>query len=254
MEWVDSHCHVDFPEFDADRGEMLAEARRQGVHTLLIPAVWPGNFERVMAMQSFPGVRIALGLHPCWLNSIGDDALTQLEQALVQCPEAAVGECGLDRFEPGLDWSRQVSLFEAQLALARRHRRPLVLHVRRAHADAIRLLKLQPPLAGGIVHAFAGSAEEAREYRKLGLLLGIGGAATHPRAQRLRRVVVGLPAEQLLLETDAPDMSPAWARGQRNSPLQLPRLGEWLAELRGVTVEDVAATTSANFQRVFGTH
>ncbi|HET8707007.1 MAG TPA: TatD family hydrolase, partial [Pseudomonadales bacterium] len=133
-----------------------------------------------------------------------------------------------------------------QLELAIQFNKPVLLHVRRAHAETLRWLKYFKLPRAGIIHAFAGSNEEAKEYAKLGFKLGIGGAFTHERAQRLRKTLQQLPAEQIVLETDAPDMAPAFALGQRNSPTHLDKIAELLAELRGETVTDLAHYTTEN--------
>ena len=163
-----------------------------------------------------------------------------------------MGEIGLDYFLPELDRDGQQTLFEAQLQLAADFQLPALLHVRRSHAQVIATLKRLRLKRGGIVHAFAGSREEAREYIKLGFKLGLGGAATWPQALRLRKVIADLPLDALVLETDAPDMAPAMHPNQRNSPEYLPDICQALAEVMGISPERLAEATTANACEVFG--
>jgi TatD DNase family protein len=160
----------------------------------------------------------------------------------------AVGEIGLDYFVPGLDAARQELFYREQLALARHHALPVVLHVRRS---ADRLLKeLRRGSTGGIAHAFNGSRQQAEEFIRLDFRLGFGGAMTHPRAARLRELAATLPLASIALETDAPDIPPEWlardGKRGRNEPAELARIATVLAELRGMAVADVMAATSAN--------
>jgi TatD DNase family protein len=163
-----------------------------------------------------------------------------------------VGEIGLDYFLPELDRQIQQQLFEAQLQLAADFNLPALLHVRRSHAQVIATLKRFKLQRGGIVHAFSGSREEAREYIKLGFKLGLGGAATWPQALRLRKVLPDLPLDAIVLETDAPGMAPAMYPNQRNSPQYLPDICRALAEIMGISPEQLAKATTANACEVFG--
>ncbi|MCJ8168491.1 TatD family hydrolase [Atopomonas sediminilitoris] len=257
MQLIDTHNHLDFPAFDHDRDAELQHARALGIVRQVLLGVtveqWPTLWQ---LCQREPDLFAAFGLHPVYLNQHPSDAIEQLAAQLTltgshaKC--CAVGEIGLDYYLPELDRNAQKTLFAAQLALAQEHQLPVLLHVRRAHADTIAMLKRMPIARGGIVHAFAGSLEEAREYQKLGFLLGIGGAATWPQAQRLRRTIAALPAEQLVLETDAPDMAPVFLAQQRNNPSALAQIAQQLAELREQPTEQFAAQCSANACRLFG--
>lgn len=258
MELIDSHCHLDAPEFDADRDAVLAAARAAGVSGIVVPAYvasrWQGllAFCRAHARASPASPRLwpALGLHPVHLASHHDADLQQLA-ALLAAGEGvvAVGEIGLDRFLPELitesAWARQVALFEAQLDLARQHDLPVILHARRCHAEIRASLKRVGHRSGGILHAFSGSVEEARQYLALGLCLGLGGPLTWPQSARLRAVATALPLEAFVIETDAPDLIPYPFRDQhadgrarepgervRNSPAYLPSVLDCFAALR----------------------
>lgn len=257
MRLIDTHTHLDFEDFDADRAHLLDNACARGVERMVVLGVYQDNWQRIHDLvRSDSRLHAAYGLHPVYLDQHRPEHLLQLRQWLERLRGdrqlCAVGEFGLDYYLPELDKQRQQSLFEAQLQLAVDLELPALLHVRRSHAQVIATLKRYKPRRGGIIHAFAGSYEEAREYIKLGLRLGLGGAATWPQALRLRKTVARLPLESLVLETDAPDMAPAMFPGQRNSPEHLPEIAIALAELIGVTAEALAEATSRNACELFG--
>lgn len=249
----DSHVHLDAPEFDADRAQVLRAARAAGVAEMLVPAVTAGTWDRLRTVcASVPGLYPAYGLHPCYLPEHADADLTRLEDWLRAQQAFAVGECGLDFFAPQLDRARQLRLLHGQFEIASRFGLPLVLHARHAfEAMILELRRFGRPLRG-VVHSFSGSAEQAQELWKLGFLVGIGGPVTYERARRLRRIVAGIPLESLLLETDAPDQPGVRQRGQRNQPAYLPDVLHCIAELRGEPAALVASATTANAQRLFG--
>lgn len=256
MTLIDTHTHLDFPEFDADRTAVLQRCRQLGVQRLVLLGVEHGNWQRLWDLvQANEGLYAAFGLHPVFLEQHRPEHLSELRQWLQRLAGhsklCAVGEFGLDYFLQELDRERQQQLFEAQLQLAIEFELPALLHVRRAHAATIATLKRFKPARGGIIHAFAGSAEEAREYLKLGFKLGLGGAPTWPQALRLRQVVAQLPLEAIVLETDSPDMAPAMYPNQRNSPEHLPAICAALAELRGISPEQLANASSRNAAELF---
>ncbi|HRL93662.1 MAG TPA: TatD family hydrolase [Pseudomonas sp.] len=257
MRLIDTHTHLDFPDFDADRGEVLARSRAQGVERLVVLGVYQANWQRLWDLvQHEDGLYAAFGLHPVYLDQHQPEHLEQLRdwlQRLAGHPKlCAVGEFGLDYFLTELDPARQQALFEAQLTLAAEFELPALLHVRRAHGPTIATLKRYRLKRGGIIHAFAGSHEEAKEYLKLGFKLGFGGAATWPQALRLRKVFAALPLDAIVLETDSPDMAPAMHPYQRNSPLFLPDICAALAALKGIAPEELARASSSNSCNLFG--
>ena len=257
MQLIDTHTHLDFPDFDADRLQLLADSRALGVERMVVLGVYQSNWQRMWDLiQTDSQLHAAFGLHPVYLNEHRPEHVLELEQWLSRLaghPQlCAVGEIGLDYFLPELDRDGQQQLFEAQLQLAADFKLPALLHVRRSHAQVIATLKRFKLQRGGIVHAFAGSREEAREYIKLGFKLGLGGAATWPQALRLRKVIADLPLDAIVLETDAPDMAPAMYPNQRNSPQHLPDICRALAELMGISPEQLAKATTANACEVFG--
>jgi len=248
---IDTHCHLDIEQFDADREEVLARARKNGVTDLIIPAVTADRWDRLLALCARDsGLHPALGLHPVYLEQHDDEDLEKLPDAIAASRPVAVGEIGLDFALRELDRERQISLLERQLEIAEAFALPVILHVRKAHDDIIRLLKKRT-LPGGTVHAFNGSLQQAETYIAMGFKLGFGGMLTFERSNKLRRLANALPASALVLETDAPDLTVASHQGERNSPEYLPEVLTALAEVRGESREEVAASTSANARAVF---
>ena len=252
MKLVDSHCHLDVAEFDADRDAVLQRARAAGVAHQVVPAIdaagWP-KLRQVCAADE--GLHPAYGLHPLLLDAHEDAHLDELAAWLDRERPAAVGECGLDYFVEGLDRERQLRIFDAQLRLARERDLPVIVHARRAVEAVVAAIRRHPGVRG-VVHSYAGSAEQARQLRELGFLIGLGGPVTYPRANRLRRIAAEIPLDQLLLETDAPDQPDSAHRGQRNEPSRLPLVLETIARLRDEPPAAVAAATTANAGRLFG--
>ena len=256
MDLIDTHTHLDFPDFDADRQALMAESRALGVRQMVVLGVYQGNWQRVWDLvQNDPDLHAALGLHPVYLEDHLPEHLTELGDWLTRLAGhrqlCAVGEIGLDYFIETLDRERQQALFDAQLQLAVDFHLPALIHVRRSHAAVIDTLKRFKLKRAGIIHAFAGSQEEAREYIKLGFKLGLGGAATWPQALRMHRVLARLPLESVVLETDSPDMAPAMFPGQRNSPAHLPAICTALAQIMSLAPEQLAAASTANARELF---
>ncbi len=258
--WIDTHCHLDAPEFTPDVDAVRAQARAAGVAHCVIPAVERSQWDAVRQLAQRHGDSYALGIHPLYTPRAADEDLEALAGALQQHQAdprlVAVGEIGFDGFVPGLDPARQWRFYRAQLQLARRFGLPVILHVRRS---ADRLLKglREVPVRGGIAHAFNGSVQQAQAFIALGFKLGFGGAVTYERALQLRRLAQALPEDAIVMETDAPDIPPHWlyrtaaerAAGLpqgRNSPAELPRIGAEVAALRGLAPAHWAARTRAN--------
>jgi len=256
VELIDTHTHLDFPDFDLDRQALLDESRALGVRQMVILGVYQSNWQRVWDLvQSDPDLHAALGLHPVYLDDHRPEHLAELGDWLTRLAGhrqlCAVGEIGLDYFIETLDRKRQQALFEAQLQLATDFNLPALIHVRRSHAAVIATLKRFKLKRAGIIHAFAGSQEEAREYIRLGFKLGLGGAATWPQALRMHRVLARLPLESVVLETDSPDMAPAMFPGQRNSPAHLPAICGALADIMAISPKQLAAASTANARELF---
>ena len=248
---VDSHCHLDAAEFDLDRGEVIARARQAGVARQVVPAVDAAGWPKLREVcTSAPGLYPAYGLHPMYLSSHRPGHLHELRDWIERERPLAVGECGLDYFVEGLDRDEQMRYFEGQLKLAREFDLPLIVHARHSVEATIAALRRIGGLRG-VVHSYSGSEEQAEQLWKAGFLLGLGGPVTYDRAKRLRRIVAAMPIGQLLLETDAPDQPDATIRGQRNEPARLAGIAETIAGLRGISLDELAAATSANAERLF---
>jgi TatD DNase family protein len=248
--WIDTHCHLDAAEFDPDREAIAAAAVAAGVTTIVVPAVERANFGAVASVcREFKGCVPAYGIHPMYVDRAREEDFDALRQTLRQEPAVAVGEIGLDFFAEPRDEARQLAYFVEQLKIAREFNLPVVLHVRRAIDAVLKQLRLVR-VVGGIAHAFNGSRQQADEFIKLGFKLGFGGAMTYPRALRIRELAATLPLNSIVLETDAPDIPPAWLDGGRNAPGELPRIAATLAELRGLSLAAVAAACRANANEV----
>ncbi len=243
---IDTHCHLDAAEFDADRDEAAVRAGRAGVALIVVPSVERANFGAVASVcRELPQCRPAFGIHPMYVERAREEDLDALRETLRREPAVAIGEIGLDNFIEPRDEKSQSWWYAEQLRVARDFGLPVLLHVRRA-IDAILGGLRRTVVPGGIAHAFNGSRQQADEFIKLGFKLGFGGAMTHPRATRLRELAATLPLESIVLETDAPDIPPDWLGKARNEPAELPRIAAVLAELRGMDVGDVVAATTAN--------
>ena len=256
--WIDTHCHLDAHEFGEESAAQALQAKAQGVGMIVIPAVDKANFPVVAQLAaSVDNACYALGIHPIYVPHAAEDDLRLLREqvavALTDPRFVALGEIGLDFFIPMLTEpamrEKQIFFFREQLKIARDFELPVLMHVRRSQDVVLKHVRQIRP-AGGIAHAFNGSEQQAKMYIDLGFKLGFGGAMTFTRALQIRRLAAELPLESIVLETDAPDISPAWVHPGRNSPDQIPRIGAVLAELRGVTVEQVAAVTNANARAV----
>ena len=247
---IDTHLHLDAAEFDTDRAALLVQARAAGIGGVVVPAVDRAGFARVLALaETTSGVFPALGIHPLYVGHADEADLDALDVLLAQGQAVAVGEIGLDHHVPGFDAVRQEAFFTAQLRLARRHGLPVILHVRRAQDTVLAALR-RTRVTGGIAHAFNGSFQQAAAFIELGFKLGFGGAMTFDGSQRIRRLATELPLDAIVLETDAPDIPPAWAHGGRNVPENLLRIARVLAELRGLSFEDIVRATTGNARAV----
>ena len=252
----DSHCHLDLAPLGADLTAVLDRAAQAGVSQILIPGVCREKWKDVAAscQVSHSITRyISFGLHPCFLEYHKDQTdLDALESSLQSSDDViAVGECGLDLFIDNPQEERQKALFKAQLDLALKYKRPVIIHARRALDQVIKMLRYTRPERGGVVHAFSGSEQQAKQLWDLGIRLGIGGTVTYERAQRLARVVKTMPLTSLLLETDAPDMPLCGFQGTANEPAQVARVAQAVASLRNQSLQEIALQTTANAQSLF---
>lgn len=260
---IDTHCHLDAAEFDADRPAVIERARRAGVKAIVIPAVERRNFETVRNLaHSIEGGAYALGIHPMYVPQANESDLDELERAVQLALDdprfVAVGEIGLDFFVPELSEppmrARQESFYRRQLDIARRYRLPVLLHVRRSQDLLLKHLRSGESV-GGIAHAFNGSFQQAGQFIQQGFALGFGGTVTFSRSLQIRRLATQLDLQHLVLETDAPDIPPAWLGGpgkpaQRNEPAQVEGVAQAVAELRGMPLRALVDATACNAARV----
>ena len=256
--WIDTHCHLDAIEFGGASLSVAENAANSGVSAIVIPAVHPTNFEAVAALaQNRSDCFYALGIHPMYVPTAKEADLPALrcevERVMSLPPQStrfvAIGEIGLDFFVPALNESplkeKQEFFYSEQLKIARDFDLPVLLHVRRSQDVILKYLR-RIKVKGGIAHAFNGSEQQAKAFIALNFKLGFGGAMTYSRALQIRRLAANLPLESIVLETDAPDISPSWLHPAINSPAELPKIGAILAQLRAMPLEHIAAQTSAN--------
>ena len=249
---IDTHCHFDAAEFDTDRDAEYARAQAGGVCTQIIPAISRDNFVAVAAVcERYSGCSPAWGLHPMLIAIHRPEHLADLRAQIDRQRPVAIGEIGLDLFVRGLDFATQEYFYIEQLKIAREYELPVLLHNRKSADQVLKQLR-RIRVKSGIAHAFNGSPQQAQEFIKLGFKLGFGGAFTWPRANNLRRLAVNLPLESIVLETDSPDIPPLWIGRGRNAPGELPRIAQTLADLRGITIEQVSEVTSRNAREVLG--
>ena len=251
---IDSHCHLDFPEFDQDRELVLERARMSGIHGAIVPSIGPENWQRVIQLCSSPTqLWFALGVHPCFASQESFAHLEELESLLSHLPSrlVAVGECGLDGVNSFLPMPEQIRLCLQQMRLANRFDLPVIFHIRKAHHHLLALLDQEPLKAGGVVHGFSGSPQVASEYLRRGLYLGVGGVITYPRASKTRAAVAGASLDRLLLETDSPDMPLKGYQGQRNEPQRSALVLQELSQLLDLPIASLTQVLSQNHLRLF---
>lgn len=251
--FTDSHCHLDFPAFDGDRTDLWAQCQQQGIPRLIIPGIHPAQWQNLSALsQQYKGIYFAAGLHPWWIadypqleeNAFKQSLATQFN--LSAC--VAIGECGLDK-NIAVTYEQQLKIFNWHCQLAEDLDAPLIMHCLKFHSELLSVLKNYK--VHGVVHAFSGSRELAKQYTDKGFMLGVGGVITWQRAAKTREALANTPLEFLLLETDAPDMPLAGLQGQRNSPLHIPEVAAQLAQLKGMPLEEVAQQCEHNLDRLF---
>jgi len=248
---IDTHCHLDAVEFDADRDEIAILAKQQGVSAIVLPAVARDNFDAVIKVcNQHKHCAYALGIHPMYVNDALASDIETLKIYVEQNNPVAIGEIGLDYFETKANLAQQIYFFTEQLKIAKQYDLPVILHVRHAVDDILKHLR-RYIVGGGIAHAFNGSFQQAEQFIALGFKLGFGGAMTYSRALKIRELASRLPLEAIVLETDSPDIPPAWIGSTgRNTPLELRKIAQVLADIRQVNVAQVLDITSTNALKV----
>lgn len=252
--WIDTHCHLDAPEFSGHERQIAAEASKAGVCHIVIPSIDRPGFASVTELaHACPNCSCALGIHPLYVAGSDESDLRILDETLqknLADPHlVAIGEIGLDFYLPELTRpplrEKQEFFFVEQLKMAKKHGLPVLLHTRRAVDTVLKYLR-RHDIHSGIAHAFSGSLQQAQAFIEQGSKLSFCGTATHERARQLRQLVATLPIDTIVVETDSPDLPPAWKNRKENSPLELPRIGEALAALRGIPTGELAQHTLQN--------
>ncbi len=259
--WIDTHCHLDAPEFADSLDTVIQAATEKNVKAILLPAVKVADCTHVRELvhqysQEIPGLVYTLGIHPLYTNQAQEGDIETLEKRIVESLSdprfVGMGEIGLDYFVEDLDPHKQEFFFNAQLDLAQKYQLPVILHVRRSQDSILKALRRRN-IPSGIAHAFNGSFQQAEQFIELGFKLGFGGAATYERALQIRRLLKELPLDSIVTETDSPDIPPAWLRGEAiafNEPAFLPRIAKELALVRGVSDAEFASAVWGNAMQV----
>jgi TatD DNase family protein len=253
VQLVDAHCHFDFPRFDGCRDAELERARLAGLLALVIPGVRRSDWQRVRKTASiYPGLYYCLGVHPWYVNDHNESDMQALDELLSKRPDlcVGVGECGLDKIAG--DLGAQWPWFEYQAELASAMSYPLIIHSVKTHDEVHGYLKRTGWSGRALIHGFSGSYQQAKKLVDLGCYIGVGGVITHKRASKTRDAIARLPVESLVLETDAPDMSPEGVVAGNNSPAHLGQIGQALAALRGTSLQVLAPVLLANVCRLYG--
>lgn len=248
--FIDTHCHLDDPVLSDHLPEVLENARRLGVEKFIVPGVDRAGWERISALaDAREGIYPACGLHPMHAGTYDDGVLSEL--AVYAERGVAIGEIGLDYLLTEIPRDLQMSAFRGQLRLAVEMGLPVLIHCRRAFQDLLRILgEERAEVVGGIMHAFSGSSETARECIKMGFAISVAGPVTYRNAVKPLEMVTAIPLDYLVLETDAPDMAPDPYRGMPNQPAYLVETAKKVAHIKGITLEEVAAVTTRNAEKL----
>jgi len=249
---IDSHCHLDFEDFDSDRDLVLQRAHAAGIEHIILPAITANHWPRLQqTCQHHSQLHACYGLHPYFLDQHKAEHLTELKRWLENETPVAVGECGLDFYLKQLDKNKQLELFDAQLNIAADYQLPVVIHSRKATEQVIQRIKKYPGLRG-MIHSYSGSLEQAKQLIDLGFYISFGGAITYDKATRIRSIARQVPLDALLIETDAPDQPDMQHHSERNEPVYILNVLAALAELKELTVKEIAYTSSDNAINLFG--
>ena len=256
IDLVDSHCHLDSPQFDADREAVIARSAQSGVTRVVNPgADVPSSRAAVALAQQHESIYAAVGIHPHDAKTLDADALEEMKRLARSSKVVAIGEIGLDYYRNLSPRDVQRWAFEVQLEIAAELGLPVILHDRDAHDDVLAILRdWHSTFAArvGVLHSFSGDESLAERALAMGFFIGVSGPVTYKNADRLRQVVRAVPLERLLVETDAPYLTPQLRRGQRNEPAYVRMVAQAVADVRGLALEQVAVQTTANAGVLFG--
>lgn len=250
MFFTDSHCHLDFKEFNAIREPLISQCAQHNIHRFIVPGITAKSWPRVIALaNNHNNIYASLGLHPWWINKARDEDLITLENLLEAEPIVAVGEIGIDGAFDNIE--QQTGFFIKQLTIANKFDKPVIIHHRKSHHLIQPILKTTPVHRAGVIHAFSGNYQQAKAYLDLGFKLGIGGTITYERAHKTRETIKKIPLESILLETDAPAMPLSGFQGEINSPLKITNVFDSLCTLRTEPKEYIASQIEQNVEQLF---
>ncbi len=252
MTIVDTHCHLDYQPFDDDREQVIVRAREAGVERIVIPGTsLLSSSWAVKLSDKYEGIYGAVGVHPNSAGKFGAKEIEELREFGRSPKVVAIGEIGIDLHWKTVPLEQQERAFRAQLALAAELGKPVIVHDREAHPQVMAILREQAPPAGVILHSFSGDRRWADQALALGFYLGVDGPLTYKKNDDLRAIFAAAPLDRILVETDAPYLTPQARRGARNEPAFVKFVVEKLAEVRGMALAAVAAATTENAARVF---
>lgn len=251
---IDSHCHLDDDRFDEDREQVVQRAHDQGVQQFIIAATVAERWPKVkQTATEYEGVYASYGLHPMFMKDHKPGHVGALDAWIDNNPCVALGECGLDFYSSRADELQQLELFRDQLQIAANHQLPVIIHARKALDWIMREIR-QSAVRCGVIHSFSGSLQQAQQLIDLGFKLGIAATISYERAKKLRDVVTAVELNALLIESDAPDQSGEQHRGQRNEPSFIIDHLQVMAQLRGITQQELAQHLSQNTRELFNLH
>ena len=249
----DSHAHYGSKQFEEDRDQLLNSMQENGIGTIVNSAAdWDSVTEVVELAEKYPFIYAAVGLHPDEVGDLNEERFAYLKMQCQKEKVVAVGEIGLDYYWDNESHDVQKKWFIRQLELARELDLPVIIHSRDAAADTLEIMQKYAQGLRGVIHCFSYSKELAREYVKMGFYIGVGGVVTFKNGKKLKEIVEEIPLERILLETDCPYLAPVPFRGKRNSSLYIPYIAEEIANLKGVTYEEVVTQTELNAKKLFG--
>lgn|SRR5574344_1197876 len=249
---IDTHSHIDMVEFKDDFSEVLERAKVAGVEKIIIPSAEEAGFDGILDItDKYDNLYCAIGLHPSEVLKINLESIDKIKDLANHKKVVAIGECGLDYYYDKVNIKEQKALFWAQIKIANELCKPIIVHDRDAHRDCFELL-VENAKVPVVMHCFSGSAEFAKECIKAGFYLAFGGVLTFKNAKKARESSFITPLDRLLVETDAPYLTPEPYRGQRNEPAFVRLSAEKLAEIKGLDFEEIAEATTANAKKVFG--
>jgi len=257
MDLIDSHAHIDFPQFADDRDAVLQRAREAGVQNLLAIGTGPGPEKLDAALpyaEQYDWIYSSIGIHPHEAKQATQQHFDELARLARHAKVVAWGEIGLDYFYDHSPRDVQADVFRTQMELARAAKLPIIIHCRDAWDDCLALVEQhwKPTGLGGILHCFTSTLDHAKRGLDVGFLISFAGNSTYPKAQAIRDVAKEIPLDRVLIETDAPFLAPQPYRGKRNEPAYVAEVAKTLANVRNLAPEEIAATTASNFRRFFG--